>query len=136
MDVVLADHQVARYIDGWGRSGDRAVVDEDRHGTLIGAAWYRLFPEQEQGYGFLGEHIPELSVAVLPWRRGEGIGTRLLAALIDRAQENGYPALSLSVERDNLAVWLYRKLGFEDAVAAGDTLTMVRRLDTRQRAGS
>lgn len=131
MDIVLADHHVARYIAGWGRSGDRAVVYEDTEEAPAGAAWYRLFPEQDPGYGFLGEDIPELNIAVLASRRGEGIGARLLAALIDRAREDGYPALSLSAERDNPAVSLYRKLGFEDAVAAGDALTMVRRLDTR-----
>ena len=37
-----------RYVDGWGRAGDRALVAiDDFH--PVGAAWYRLFSEAEPG---------------------------------------------------------------------------------------
>ena len=37
----------------------------------------------------------------MPNRRGRGIGEALLEALTERARADGYPALSLSVERGN-----------------------------------
>ena len=44
--------------------------------------------------------------------RGHGIGGQLLAALVEQAGEDGYPALSLSVERGNPAISLYERHGF------------------------
>ena len=41
--------------------------------------------------------------------RGHGIGGQLLAALVEQAGEDGYPALSLSVERGNPAISLYER---------------------------
>jgi ribosomal-protein-alanine N-acetyltransferase len=47
-------------------------------GDPIGAAWLRLWSKDEQGYGFVDVHTPELSMAVRPEFRGQGIGTLLL----------------------------------------------------------
>jgi len=49
-------------------------------------------------------------------------------ALCDRARSEGYAALSLSVERDNVAlVSFYEKHGFERVVEdGGDGVTMLR----------
>ncbi len=65
------------------------------------------------GYGFVDEETPELAIAVVPSRRGRGIGEALLEALCERARADGYGALSLSVERDNPAlVSFYEEHGF------------------------
>src|SRR5438128_12172082 len=61
-----------RYTVGWGRPGDRAVVG-CAGGFPIGAAWFRLFPADEPGYGFLDEATPELAIAVVPSARRQGI---------------------------------------------------------------
>jgi len=121
---------VARYVKGWGRPGDTALIAiED--GFPVGAGWYRLFREDAPGYGFVDEETPELAIAVVPSRRGRGLGEALLDALCERAQTEGYRALSLSVERDNDAlVSFYEKHGFtlvhEDG---GDSVTMRRELE-------
>jgi ribosomal protein S18 acetylase RimI-like enzyme len=128
IEDVLADERVARYITGWGRPGDRAVVFEERPNRPVGAAWYRLFPRTAPGYGFVAEGIPELTVAVVVKRRGEGIGTQLLEALIKRAREDGFSSLSLSVERANPAAALYRRLGFVETGIEADAVTMLLRL--------
>jgi [ribosomal protein S18]-alanine N-acetyltransferase len=120
---------VARYVKGWGRPGDTALIAiED--GFPIGAGWYRLFREDAPGYGFVDEETPELAIAVVPSRRGRGLGEALLDALCERAQAEGHRALSLSVERDNdVLVSFYEKHGFtkvhEDG---GDSVTMRREL--------
>ncbi len=65
------------------------------------------------GYGFVDEETPELAIAVVPSRRGRGIGEALLDALCERARADGYRALSLSVERDNaVLVSFYEEHGF------------------------
>jgi [ribosomal protein S18]-alanine N-acetyltransferase len=109
---VLSDPALSRYVEGWGRAGDVGLIAEDEAGARVGAAWYRLFTDDEHGYGFLSPSIPEITIGVSRAVRGRGIGTTLLAALIECARQSGHPALSLSVEEDNPAVRLYERLGF------------------------
>ena len=80
---------VSRYVRGWGRPGDTAVIALE-NGFPVGAAWYRLFTAAEPGYGFVDERTPELAIAVVPSKRGHGIGDQLLDALLARARESGY----------------------------------------------
>jgi ribosomal protein S18 acetylase RimI-like enzyme len=117
---------VALYVKGWGRPGDTALIAVE-DGFPVGAAWYRLFRRERPGYGFVDEQTPELAVAVVPSRRGRGIGDALLNALSARAAADGYTALSLAVERDNDALVSYyeRRHGFERVHEDGkDSITM------------
>jgi ribosomal protein S18 acetylase RimI-like enzyme len=103
---------VQRYVERWGRPGDTALIaiqDFQR----VGAAWFRLFTEENPGYGFVDEETPELSIAIVPSKRGTGLGSELLDALLDRARADGYDAITLSVEMDSPAVGLYERHGFE-----------------------
>jgi GNAT superfamily N-acetyltransferase len=119
----------ARYVKGWGRPGDTVLIGLDG-GFPVGAAWYRLFRRDAPGYGFVDEETPELAIAVVPNRRGRGIGEALLEALCERARTDGHKALSLSVGRDDPAlVSFYEGHGFE-VVGDGDeqSITMRREL--------
>jgi ribosomal protein S18 acetylase RimI-like enzyme len=124
-ESVLERPEVARYIEGWGRPGDAAVVAEKAGGELVGAAWFRLFEAGEPGYGFVDEQTPELGIGVEPGHRGEGIGRALLEALAASAREAGYLALSLSVEEENPAVRLYARVGFERHAHGDGVWTLV-----------
>ncbi len=120
---------VALYVKGWGRPGDTALIAVE-DGFPVGAAWYRLFRRDQPGYGFVDEETPELAIAVVPSRRGRGLGEALLDALVERARQEGYEALSLSVPSDDAPlVSFYEKHGFatvhEDG---GDSVTMRRAL--------
>ena len=118
------EEPVYRYVIGWGRQGDAGVVALDE-GFPAGAAWYRLFTEDEAGYGFVDEQTPELAIAVVPSRRGRGIGELMLSALLARAKADAYAQVSLSVERHNPALRLYEKHGFRTVREVGNTYTMV-----------
>jgi ribosomal protein S18 acetylase RimI-like enzyme len=116
---------VQRYVMNWGRPGDAAVIALDDTGAAVGAAWYRLFKATAPGYGFVDEGTPELSIAVVPSRRGKGIGDELLSALLTQARRDGFTQVSLSVEPDNPALRLYERHGFEKVGESGDSATMV-----------
>jgi len=115
---------LSRYVDGWGRRGDTALIAIDG-GHRVGAAWYRLFREAQPGWGFVDEQTPELTVAVVPGRRGQGIGHELLRGLIDRAAADGYVALSAAVPRDHPEEHTFEVLGFATVDESESTLTMV-----------
>jgi ribosomal protein S18 acetylase RimI-like enzyme len=106
-----ADVPLERYVAGWGRRGDHALVAIDEF-QPVGAAWYRLFAEDEPGYGFVDAGSPELTIAVVPSRRGRGLGKQLLGALLEHARVEGFAQISLSVEPDNPALHLYEQHGF------------------------
>jgi len=117
----------SRYLRGWGRRGDTAVIALEG-GFPVGAAWFRLFRAEEPGYGFVSEVTPELAIAVVPSKRGHGIGDELLQSLISKARQAGYEQLSLSVEPGNPARKLYERHGFEVVVEGPEAWTMVARI--------
>jgi GNAT superfamily N-acetyltransferase len=118
---------VSRYVRGWGRPGDTAVIALDG-GFPVGAAWYRVFSADEPGYGFVDEQTPELAIAVVPSQRGKGVGEQLLLALIERARQAGHTSLSLSVEPGNPARKLYERHGFRVVDEGAEAWTMVAQL--------
>src|SRR5579884_2288776 len=91
---------VARYVDGWGRRGDSALVTIER-GHRVGAGWFRLFKQAAPGYAFVDEQTPELTIAVVPSRQRQGIGEELLHRLLDEARIEGHASVSVSVHRRN-----------------------------------
>jgi GNAT superfamily N-acetyltransferase len=124
----LSGLEHARYLQGWGRPGDTAVLAEDLDRGRLGAAWYGPVTSEEPAYGFLDDQTPEVALAVVPDHRGRGAGGALLRELRDAAKSQGYSALSLSVEKGNPALRLYERNGFvkpfetEDAWAMGADL--------------
>ncbi len=115
---------VQLYVKAWGRPGDTAMIAL-LDGFPVGAAWFRLFRETAPGYGFVDEQTPELAVAVVPNARGKGVGSALLAALLERARADGHEALSLSVDRHNEgAIALYEQVGFRRLAETPDSFTL------------
>jgi len=124
-EAAFAIPHVRRYLDGWGRPGDAGVVAAAADGQRLGAAWYRLFPAEDPGWGFVAAGVPELAIGVVAGARGTGIGSGLLDAILAVAREQGYRALSLSVDRQNPARRLYERKGFRDAGISDPTDTSV-----------
>jgi ribosomal protein S18 acetylase RimI-like enzyme len=111
-----------------GTVGDAAVIAVTEDGQRLGAAWYRLFPAEDPGWGFVAPDVPVIGIGVALTERGQGIGSALLDALLKLAREQGYRAVSLSVDRQNPAQRLYQRKGFRDAGVSDPTdtsLTMI-----------
>jgi len=114
------DLPVARYVNNWGRPGDAGIIAWEN--GPIGAAWYRIFKEREPGFGFINERTPELTIAVVPSRRGSGLGGQLLEALLERARRDGHATISLSAEKG--LTGLYERYGFRPVEEKDGTVTM------------
>ena len=119
----LADPILERYHRGWGRPGDAGVIAEIK-GEAVGAAWFRLFTDDEPGHGFVDERTPELGIAVLPLYRRKGIGETLLRALMSEARQQGLTALSLSVAPHNRSRMMYERAGFRKVGEEGESWVM------------
>ena len=120
-----SESPVYRYVANWGRRGDVGVLALDGPHTY-GVAWFRLFTADEPGFGFVDEATPELTIAVVPSRRGKGAGAELLQALLARARELGYPAVSLSAAKGQTE--FYERYGFEVVRETPQAVTMLARL--------
>jgi GNAT superfamily N-acetyltransferase len=118
------DLPVARYVNQWGRAGDTGLVAWEN--GPVGAAWYRLFNASAPGFGFVDDQTPELTIAVVPGRRGSGLGGELLGALLDRARQEGHSQISLSAEKAHTG--LYERHGFRPVEEKDGTVTMVAQL--------
>ncbi len=127
VNALDADIPQTRYVDNWGRAGDVVMIAHET-GNRVGAAWFRLFRASEPGYGFVDEQTPELSIAVVPSRRGHGVGRELLDALVDKAHAAGHTQVSLSVEKDSPAVEFYERHGFDRVGESQGGLVMKRAL--------
>jgi ribosomal protein S18 acetylase RimI-like enzyme len=134
LDAVLSNQKLSAYVDGWGREDDFGVIAEAEGGRAVGAARYRFFGEDAHGFGFVSATIPEITIGVSPGSRARGVGTTLLAALVEHAQQAQVPAPSLSVEEDNPAVRLYERLGFRRVGRVDNAWTM--RLDLADRSSA
>ena len=125
--------EIRRYLLGWGMPHDRGLIawEDDptkgeQHRVLIGAAWLRLLTGFDKGFGYWNDETPELCIAVVPDRRGRGVGALLLRRLLEEASAC-YPAVSLSVDEGNPARRLYERCGFRTVGEKDGSLIMVRK---------
>jgi len=126
-DAVLGHPQIVIFREGWGRAGDvgvLATVDGER----VGVAFGRVFTDAVHSAGYIDDRTPEIAIAVERAHRGRGIGRRLLDAVADAARDNGFPALSLSVDDGNPAERLYARAGYDTVSRDDGDVVMIRRL--------
>jgi len=111
-EAAKAEPLVAKYLVGWQRPGDFGVIAA-QHGAILGAAWARRFSTAELKSPYGDEEMPKVSIGVKPEARGQGVGEKLMRALIGEAARRGL-GLCLSVRTDNPARRLYERLGFRE----------------------
>ena len=124
---VLTSPDHRRYLAGWMRMSDDGLVAMGDGDVPVGAAWYRVLPQNEPGFGFIGVAVPELIIGVHPLWRARGVGRSLLRGIVQLAGSRGHARISLSVERDNFARNLYRAEGFTVVGQGAARDTMARR---------
>lgn len=120
---IMAVPSLAHYVDGWPRERDFGVLAEAP--VPLGAAWWRFFPADDPGYGFVDDTTPEITIGVMEGARGRGIARTMLDALVSEARRRELKGLSLSVEPDNYAMKIYEAAGFRTFGGAVGAITMV-----------
>lgn len=109
------------YIRNFGTRPDDHCLVAESSGRVIGAVWVR----QMNDYGHVDDHTPSLAISLFKSFRGRGIGTRLMKGMLDLLHSKGYRQVSLSVQKANPAVRLYRHLGFETVRETEEEYIMV-----------
>lgn len=90
---------------------------------VLGAVWVRIMKD----YGHVDDETPSLSLSVLPEFWNCGIGTALLRSILKDLEQRSYKQVSLSVQKENYAFNLYKKMGFEVYLERETDVVMVHR---------
>lgn len=122
---IIFEPHLSKYFENFGRDGDFAFVLTVEN-DLVGAIWSRLFSETDKSYGFVDEETPEFSMAIKEDYRNKGFGSRLIEKLFEKLKTKGFGKVSLSVDKRNRAVNLYRKFGFETVSDEGTAYVMIK----------
>lgn len=111
--TVLEIPEVNAYIKDFGSRKDDYCLVADSGGEIVGAVWVRIISGEIKGYGNIDDETPELAISLFKEYRNLGIGTQLMTAMTAYLRESGCKQTSLSVKKENYAVELYKKMGFE-----------------------
>lgn len=110
---ILQVPEIKVYIKGFGNRKDDFCFVADLDGKIVGAVWVRIIFGEIKGYGNVDDTTPEFSISLFKEYRNKGIGNRLMKKMIEHLKKKGYKQTSLSVQKANYAVKLYRKMGFD-----------------------
>ena len=97
------------YVENLGKEKDDHILIAEADDKIVGAVWVRIMDD----YGHIDDETPSLIISVEKEYRGKGIGRSLLSSMLSLLSKCGYKAVSLSCQKENYAVSLYKSLGFE-----------------------
>ncbi len=101
------------------KSGNRLVFIYKINGEFIGEGALVLDAD-DPDYTVEGSRVYVSRMIVKKEYRNKGIGSEILAFLIDKAKEMGYSEMTIGVDKDNVnALHLYRKFGFTEVLFDG-----------------
>ena len=105
---IIQQPELQVYIEDFGKADDWCLVAEVQE-KIVGAAWVRIMND----YGHIDDETPSFAMSLYEEYRDLGIGTALMGVMLQFLREKGYKQASLSVQKVNYAVRMYRKAGFE-----------------------
>ena len=118
---ILEKPELRLYTEDFGtRAGDCCLVAEC-DGRVVGAVWTRIMDD----YGHVDNETPSMAISLFREYRGKGIGSRLMTEMLKMLKQQGYRQVSLSVQKANYAVGMYRKLGFRPVRETREEYIMV-----------
>lgn len=96
-----------KYLCSFDNSTDDIMFVAKENDKIVASATLNRYPRRTNHRGEIG-----ITVAKAFWNKG--IGSRLLAEIINFAKENSFEIIDLQVRSDNYnAIHLYEKLGFK-----------------------
>lgn len=112
------------YIENFHKKFGHKCLVAVADGKIVGAAWARVMND----YGHIDDDTPSLAISLYPEYRRQGIGTEMMRRMLKLLKQSGYQRASLSVQKKNYAVKMYRALGFEVVVDNPEEYIMLVRL--------
>ncbi|MFV0417363.1 MAG: GNAT family N-acetyltransferase [Dysgonomonas sp.] len=101
------------FIDKFGSKKDDHCLVAELNDKIIGAVWVRILDGKVKGYGNLDSKTPEFAISLFKEYRSKGYGTMMMGKMIEYLKSKGYSQASLSVDKENYAAKMYKKLGFK-----------------------
>ena len=129
---IINDPKIRVYIKDFGNKKDDYCLVAVLNAKIVGAVWVRILSDEVKGYGNIDDKTPEFAISLLKDYRNKGLGTLLMKKMISYLIESGYRQTSLSVDKENYAFNLYKKLGFEIIKENDEDYIMVLKL-TKER---
>ncbi len=121
---IVRQPELQIYIKDFGDNKDDLCLVAEADGKVLGAVWVRIMED----YGHIDDETPSFAISLYKEYRGQGIGTDLMQNMLCVLRQRGYRQASLSVQKANYAVKMYRKLGFEIVRENREEYIMVCRL--------
>lgn len=121
---IVKNEDMQVYVRDFGKKSDDRCLVAEEDGKIVGAVWTRIMDD----YGHLDDRTPSLAISLYGEYRSRGIGTQLMRCMQEKLKADGYQGVSLSVQKANYALQMYRKVGFTPIADHGDELLMVCRL--------
>ena len=118
---IIEKEDLQVYVRDFGKEADDRCLVAQVDGKVVGAVWTRVMND----YGHVADGIPSLAISLFKDYRHQGIGTELLREMLQLLRRDGYPQVSLSVQKANYAFRMYRKAGFEVLKETGEEYLMV-----------
>lgn len=112
------------YVKNFGNSKSDLALAAEVNQKAVGIVWTRIMND----YGHINDQMPSLAISLLPEFRNNGIGTNLMKQMFSHLKENGFNSVSLSVQKENYALSMYEKLGFEKFRETEEEYIMVKNL--------
>lgn len=112
------------YIKDFGKQKDDYCFCAEIDKSVVGAVWVRNI----NGYGSIDSGTVEFAISVFDEYQKMGIGTSLMKKMLSHLQELNYKKASLAVQKENYALSMYKKVGFEIVGENQQEYIMIHRL--------
>lgn len=106
---IINNDELQVYIKDFGEKPDDRCLVAEADEKIVGVVWVRIMED----YGHIDDETPSFAISLYREYRGHGIGTALMVKMLELLRESGYKKASLAVQKENYAVKMYKKVGFE-----------------------
>ncbi len=106
---IINNEELQVYIKDFGTDKNDNCLVAEYDNKIVGACWTRIMND----YGHIDNDTPSFAISLYEEYRGKGIGTKMMKTMLKLLKDKGYKKTSLSVQKSNYAVKMYKNVGFK-----------------------